>query len=426
MKTTVTQYFTSYSPDSLSIADKAAIYKGFLEKKQRRQSNNWIRIYKSMAYSISTLVVVSTILFWNFFWLFEHKPTEIGQFVVAQAIGKILESQGTFTIFNKDNRTIAGDTIELSDRVVVGESSHVNILVQDSFVAQVFGPAQFEIILNDDNSGYNLKFINGGDNIAINSVTQTDKNISIQTSDGVLIKNNDSSQNLSFSVQKKPGASERSIINQSNSSLEVSRSENKEQQKVFVQPKHSLNFVKDWNQDIQIISQTEILDTPVIVSTTPKNTNKPINQDIDIEIPHTITNDDIKTIKLALEKSFLNSEYNDLIVNYLVGKDNEYKTTLSNIGKRLDRIAPIANIDKQIVTSLTQAEQYAYNIIQWLQTYGVNPEIYYNITVMINKINELPHHEYGFLKKTNEHKPVNFEFIKTIVPLQKSEWYIYK
>lgn len=138
MKKTLSQYLSSYTPNHLSVVDKSTIYKNFLEKRQNTHNKSRIRIYKSIAYSISTLVVISTVLFGNFFGIFDHKTTEVGQFVVAQTIGKILSSEGSFTIYNKDNRTIAGDNIELTDRVVVDENSQVDILVHDSFVAQVF------------------------------------------------------------------------------------------------------------------------------------------------------------------------------------------------------------------------------------------------------------------------------------------------
>ncbi len=424
MKKNLAQYFDSYTPNSLSITEKAAIYKNFLEKKQRSQNNSWIRIYKSIAYSISTLAVISVILFGNFFGLFDQKPAEIGQFVVAQTIGKILNTQGTFTIYNKDNRPIAGDSIELTDRVVVDENSQVNILVHDSFIAQISGPAQFEIILNEDNNGYNLKFINGGDNIAINSIAETSKNISVQTSDGVTIRNNENNQKLSFSVQKKPGASERSIINQSNASIEISETTSMED-KVLIQPRHSINFVKESNKNIQIISQQEIVDTTETQTDT-KHTTKPIsNNSVPDEVRHIITNDDIKTLKLILEKAFLKSEYNDLVMNYLIGKDNEYKVTIANIKKRLDRIAPIANIEPQSVTSLTDAAHYANTLIKGLEAYGVRPEIYNNLIVMINKFNELIGQEYGFLQDTNKRKPITTEFINTMYNFNNSESYTY-
>lgn len=421
MKKTLAQYFNSYSPDHLSIAQKANIYKGFLEKRQNNQNKSWVRVYKSIAYSISTIAVISTILFGNFFGIFEHKPSDMGQFVVAQTIGKILSSEGTFTIYNKDSRTIAWNSIEISDRVVVDEHSQVDILVHDSFVAQVFGPAQFEIILGEDKESYNLKFINGGDNIEINSINEVNKNISIQTSDGVVIKNNDKSQKLSFSVKKDPTDGQRSIINQSNSSLEVSGNSDQSQEKVVIQPRHSVNFVKN-TQDIQIISQQEIIDTPI--NSTDTQTTKVKNTSSEPEEQHTITNDDIKYIQQTLDKSFLNSEYHDLVMNYFVGKDNEYQITLMNINKRLNRLAPIADIDIQQATTLTELVNYSHAIIKGFTYYELDPNIYHNLTVMIKKLDELPHHEYGFLQETNKRRPIDITFIKSIISFNPNNTYL--
>ena len=348
----------------------------------------------------------------------------MGQFVVAQTIGKIIASDGTFTIYNKDNRSIAGDSIELTDRVIVDENAQVDILVHDSFVAQVFGPAQFEIILNEDLEGYNLKFINGGDNIAINSVNESSKNISIQTSDGVVIKNNEKSQKLSFSVQKKPGESERSVINQSTSSLEISDTQNNTDQKVVVQAKHSMNFMKDDKaNNIQIISQQEIIDTPLIVENQQPSKGKP--QNITPEnIPHIITRENIKTIKQVLTKEFLNSEYNDLVTYYLIGQDNEYTTTLANINKRLNRLAVIANVEQQKTHSLSEIIAYINTIIQGFEEYGLDPTYYQNLNIMIQKLDELPHHEYGVLQQTHQKKPVDISFIRSIISFNPNNNYL--
>ena len=395
------------------------MYRGFLDKKQYSQHNNRTRVYKGIAYSVSTLAVMSTILFGNFFGLFEHQPTEMNQFVVAQTIGKIISSEGSFTIYNKDNRTIAGDNIDLTDRVVVDANAQVNILVHDSFIAQVAWPAQFEIVLSEDQQSYNLNFSNGGDNIDINSISESNKNISIQTSDGVVIKNNDLSQKSSFSVKTNSKDGQRSIINKSNSAIEVSNSKNTNtEEKVIVQAKHSANFVKNNDQEnIQILTQQEIIDIPVITTGSTIKTNKDKPKVSPEPEEHVITSTNIKTIQQILNKSFLTSEYNDLVVNYIVGKNNEYTVSIMNINRRLDRLAPLANIPLQYTDSLIGLEEYAKDIIRWFEEYWLSPDIYQNLPLMIRNINELPRHEYGFLLETNKRKTVTIEFIKSILPL---------
>lgn len=133
---------------------------------------------------------------------------------------------------------------------------------------------------------------------------------------------------------------------------------------------------------------------------------------------HSINSNDLKTIRDALNKSFLMSEYNDLVVNYLVGKDNEYQVSIMNINRRLDRLAPLANIPLQQTDSLTGLIEYAHSIIRGFEKYNVQPEIYQNLPLMIENIDSLPHHEYGFLYETNRNKTVDIDFVKSIVPLQ--------
>ena len=422
MSHTPAQYFNSYVPEPLTRADKAAMYKSFLEKKQYNQHNNRARIYKGIAYSVSTMAVISSILFGNFFGFFDHQPTEINQFVVAHAIGKIISSEGKFTIYNSDHRAIAGDTIELTDRIVLETDAQVNILVHDSFIAQVAWPAQFEIVLSEDQQSYNLNFSNGGDNIDINSVSESNKNISIQTSDGVVIKNNDNdkSQNLSFSVKKNKSNGKRSVINKSNGSIEISNSNNEnKQEKVIIQAKHSANFEKDVEKkNIQISDQEEIIEDVSPTTGDSVLTGNKIKIKQEVEKEHIVTGNDIKNIKQALNKSFLMSEYNDLVVNYLVGKDNEYQVSIMNINRRLDRLAPIANLSLQQVDSLTWLIQYAHSIIRWFEQYNINPELYQNLPLMIQNIDRLPDHEYGFLYETNKKKTVDINFIESIVTLQ--------
>ena len=220
--------------------------------------------------------------------------------------------------------------------------------------------------MSEDQQSYNLNFSNGGDNIDINSISESNKNISIQTSDGVVIKNNDLSQKSSFSVKTNSKDGQRSIINKSNSAIEVTNSKNTNtEEKVIIQAKHSANFIKNNDEEnIQILTQEEIIDTP---ATTTGSTIKP-NKDKPKITPepeeHVITSANIKTIQQILNKSFLTSEYNDLVVNYIVGKNNEYAVSIMNINRRLDRLAPLANIPLQYTDSLIGLKEYAKDIIR--------------------------------------------------------------
>ena len=113
-----------------------------------------------------------------------------------------------------------------------------------------------------------------------------------------------------------------------------------------------------------ILTQEEIIDIPVITtgSTIKPNKDKPKVSPEPEE--HVITSTNIKTIQQILNKSFLTSEYNDLVVNYIVGKNNEYTVSIMNINRRLDRLAPLANIPLQYTDSLIGLEEYAKDIIR--------------------------------------------------------------
>ena len=202
------------------------------------------------------------------------------------------------------------------------------------------------------------------------------------------------------------------------SSLIFSNNENK-QDKVIIQAKHSANFEKDVEKkNIQISDQEEIIEDVSPTTGDSVLTGNKIKIKQEVEKEHIVTGNDIKNIKQALNKSFLMSEYNDLVVNYLVGKDNEYQVSIMNINRRLDRLAPIANLSLQQVDSLTWLIQYAHSIIRWFEQYNINPELYQNLPLMIQNIDRLPDHEYGFLYETNKKKTVDINFIESIVTLQ--------
>ncbi len=290
---TLRQLIESNQHKSLWQQDKAAIYKSFLQKRERKNTNRWSIVYKTFAYSISTLSVVGFILFGNFFGIFEQNPTELSQSVDAQAIGKIVSSKWTFAIYNNENRKIDTDTIQLSDRIIVDSSSTIKVLIHDSFTAEVVGPAQFEIILDEDkdNKNYNIKFINWGDYIAIDSVSDSINNhISVQTSDGVTVKRNqqDEFKKVSFAIQSTPGAENTKIINKSTSSPEVTTSTSDTSllgqitsktinSSVMISPEQVVEITSQWTTDdgsIKMISQQNI-NTTLPNETTTKTPKKP-------------------------------------------------------------------------------------------------------------------------------------------------------
>jgi hypothetical protein len=90
---TLKTFITAHQPTTLIQQDKAAIYKNFLQKRERKNTNRWSIVYKTFAYSLSTLSVIGFILFGEFFGIFEQTPTEFSQSVDAQSIGKITNAK---------------------------------------------------------------------------------------------------------------------------------------------------------------------------------------------------------------------------------------------------------------------------------------------------------------------------------------------
>lgn len=379
-------------------------------------------MYKAITYVVCTIVVINTIRFGDFFGLFPQQyPQEESQHVVAQTIGKITEHKWVFTIYNAENRMIAGDVIQIGDRVVVNEKGMVKVLIQDSFMAQVQGPAQFEIVFHQENNSYNFKFLNGGDNIAIDSVTPVHKQIAVQTSDGVVITNTDkTSEHISFSLQKNSATAQRSVVNHSATSLAMKQIYQKDKEDVVIQPKHTVDFVKESDQDITILAHQEIIQAiPIVVKATPMKSAQKEEQ-------HPVLNDEqIDQLQLILQKAFLRADYTDLQYYYLIGKDHEYKTMIENIDKRLDRVATVLGVSMQTVTSLEQVAPYAESLIQELIRYENTTLFVHNLRAMINLYKDLSTHQYWVLSQAHTIKPVTKEFIKTIIPSSSDSSYHY-
>ena len=100
----------------------------------------------------------------------------------------------------------------------------------------------------------------------------SDKNISIQTSDGVLISNSDRNNDLSFSIHHDNDTLQRSIINKSNSSLKINNNTNSKKD-LIIEAKHSANISKDeMSDDITLLAQQEIIDPVILTGNTKEET----------------------------------------------------------------------------------------------------------------------------------------------------------
>ncbi len=424
---------------SLWQQDKSAIYKNFLQKRERKNTNRWSIVYKTFAYSLSTLSVIWFILFGNFFGIFEKNSTELSQSVDAQAIGKIISSKWTFAIYNNENRKIDTDTIQLSDRIIVDSSSTIKILIHDSFTAEVVGPAQFEIILdeNENNNNYNLKFINGGDYIAIDSVSDSaNSHISVQTSDGVTVKRNqqDEINKVSFAIESKPGAENKKIINKSTSSLEVTTNNNNTSllgqitskstnSSVVISPEQVVEITSEWatdNSGIKIISQQDI-NIIVPQEIIPKTTKKSSKTVIIVEEIQNISENDIKKIKSNLHRSFLQNDYKSLVIYYFWGKETEYTIIKNNINDRLNRLAQIGKLSTNTDTSLWGIIIFAQKIQNHYETLNeIPPTAYKNLIPLIKKLNEINKHAFWIIKQSEKDKEITLEHIYSLIDLQQN------
>lgn len=434
---TLRQLIESNQHKSLWQQDKAAIYKSFLQKRERKNTNRWSIVYKTFAYSISTLSVVWFILFGNFFGIFEQNPTELSQSVDAQAIGKIVSSKWTFAIYNNENRKIDTDTIQLSDRIIVDSSSTIKVLIHDSFTAEVVGPAQFEIILdeNEDNNNYNIKFINWGDYIAIDSVSDSINNhISVQTSDGVTVKRNqqDEFKKVSFAIQTTPGEDNKKIINKSTTSLEVTTTTNDKSllgqitsktinSSVVINPEQVVEITSQWNTDdgtIKIISQQNINDTipDEIISKTPKKTPTVII----VEETQKISENNIKSIKSNLHRAFLQNDYTSLVLYYFGGKETEYNITKNNINDRLNRLAKIGGLATNTDTSLWGIITFAQKIQDRFETLDIPQTAYKNLIPLIKRLSEVNKHTFWIIKQSGKDKEITLEHIYSLIDLQQN------
>lgn len=437
--TTLRQLIESKQHKSLWQQDKAAIYKSFLQKRERKNTNRWSIVYKTFAYSISTLSVVWFILFGNFFGIFEQNPTELSQSVDAQAIGKIISSKWTFAIYNNENRKIDTDTIQLSDRIIVDSSSTIKVLIHDSFTAEVVGPAQFEIILdeNEENKNYNLKFINGGDYIAIDSVSDSINNhISVQTSDGVTVKRNqqDEFKKVSFAIQTTPGEVNKKIINKSTTSLEVTTTTNNisilgqitsknTNSSVVIHPEQVVEITSQWTTDdgsIKIISQQNI-NIPIPSETISKTPKKIITTATMVKETQTISENDIKKIKSNLHRSFLQKDYSSLVVYHFGGREIEYNIIKNNINDRLNRLAQIGKLPTNTDTSLPGIITFAQKIQDHYETLDEIPQTAYkNLIPLIKRLSEVNKHTFWIIKQSGKDKEITLEHIYSLIDLQQN------
>jgi len=124
-------------------------------------------------------------------YLFQS-PVNPSQTVLAQTIWTIVSSEGDVEIAT-NGRTVQTSTIQLNDQIILADNAKITIAINDSFEADIDGPARFEIVPTPQSNGtlvYKLKFLQWGDYIAVDSAKESnDSEIAVQTSQGVVIQN---------------------------------------------------------------------------------------------------------------------------------------------------------------------------------------------------------------------------------------------
>ena len=411
-KHTLSEYFTSLWSQDPSIEQKASIYKSFLDLKAEQSYAKSQSFYKRLSYSLSTFVVAGILFFGNFFGVFDNKTQDANRVVEAQQIGRITHYTGSYTIYDLQNRAVQGDIVTLNDYVNVAWWASIEVLVSDDFTAQVSGPAQFRIIIKDDKSWYKLAFINGWDDITVSKTKESDKNISVQTSDGVFISNSDT-KSSSFSVSKDEVTQKRTITNKSNTILEI---KSKEDGETIVIPAHYHTEIakNEIDGDIIILSQAQI--DEILSDTGSTNSGSDIVLPGDVLV-HTIDTNDRKDLRLILDKAFLNSEYDDLILAYALGDNERFDIVLQNINQRLDRIAPIANIDLESHDDIDGLIRYTEHLIDAFEHYHLENDLYHNLHILIKKLHNITTHRYGLLQSTAAYRTIDADYVKAILPL---------
>lgn len=404
---TLSQTFKEHQVSHLNHQTKASIYSKFLTKKQRKYTSRRSLVYKPLVYTISTLSVIGFLLLSNFFGVFDYNLKEINQTVVAQTIGQIINHEWDIAIYNKDNRPIAADTIQLNDRIVVGDKSTVTVLVHDSFTAEITGPAQFEIIIDEKNESvdYKLSFIQGGDFIAINGLKEDNNNISIQTSDGVTLQKEQSSwQRMAFSIQQQPHTQTKTITNRSSDQLSFSIGDTNSSSQITIDAENIIDIKTNEQNNEKTI--TILAQKPISIEEETTTISKPIITTIPSPSYTKQTKDEIvfndtqyTTLHSYLYSVFLTNNINDLIKTYTQGDDKQHHVTLLNINNRLNRIWELINHTPNNTITLPAIITHAWDILTWYRTHNtIRPSSYRNLSRFVRAIESINTIEYSILE----------------------------
>ncbi len=351
--------------------------------------------------------MMAFMLFTNFFGLFDyHNITELSQSIVAQSIGKIIEHKWSFVVYNAAGKPIESNQIRLQDRVVVEEGSFVTVLVQDSFTAQVTGPAQFEITIDEQYASvdYRLQFIQWGDFVAINGIRNLDNQISIQTSDGVILrKDANSNQKVAFTVENRNN--EKTITNNSSDKLDVMITNETSSSSVSIVASSTVNLVNDNNTMIAVSpSQNQPTQT-----TKPILSSQPIDNKDNIDAPVVVwTAAKKQSLEDNLYVVFVKNDLAAIASAYLKWDRTRLQVATTNLNNRLHRIATLVEHPTNTSLQITSLISYTDSILSTYRTHVVDyPANYRNLTRIKTYLTIIQNYEYGLFEGKSEITTLN-------------------
>lgn len=366
----IEQFFQSQSPQHLSQIAKSKIYKEFLVKRERKSSVfRWSLVSKKLTlYSTIGIFIIASVFVYPFQDSSIRNLNNVNNQAMAQTIGSIIESTGTFSIFN-NGRDIQSKIIQLKDIINIDKWSKLKILISDSFQTEIIWPARFEIVpvWQGDRATYNLKFMNGGDFVSINNENQTNNNeINIETVQGVIIKNQTKAQNqkVSFTVIWSSSTKSTTILNKSDVSIEASTTHTGDSSEkssiVTISPTQITELTKGDTEDLHIVESKELeaVDEKEIIAQassllneeTPKTTTKATPESKELEIPtepeaNKLNWKQTYLVEQNLYKSFVENDIENILMYHFIGNKQALDISRNNLSNRIERVADIMEIE---------------------------------------------------------------------------------
>ena len=401
------------------------MYAQFLRKREKPSlSARRSLIPKKILYgsvSIMTIAMIVASQFIHFPWLQDTTSQ-----VMAQDIGTVIQSSGGIEIIS-NGRSIQTSAIQLNDQIILQKDANITILIDDSFQADIVGPARFEIVptVQNNHTVYNLKFINGWKYVAVDSSKDTvTSDITIQTSQGVVIKNTreelNTHQKTSFVVLNPSNTANTTILNKSTTTLAVSHIDtepkNQDLIQVVIQPEQIVQLsqpISTWStlkiEDTQALTTAKenVLLSTIIPDkkdqTTPSANNNKDTTVSEEAIPE-LKEDQIYAIQQNLYPSFVRNDVSNILTYHFIGNKDALSISYANLYARLQRIANIIDISTQEKPqSLEDLLEYAQFINNSFETkyHNVDSKLLYNLRMIIKRLQLIDEYKFAVYKNVN-------------------------